>query len=133
MSAAWADVVDLPARERRRRGATAPAHPDDPLAGARCRDGTGELTRLFFSPDPPHIARAKRICATCPALVPCLEGALERREPAGVWGGQLFLDGRILATKRPRGRPRKVPRPEDHIPEIPLPRHLPGVAVVRGA
>jgi hypothetical protein len=133
VSAAWADVVDLAARERRRCGATAPAPPDNLLAGAHCNDGTGELTALFFSPDLAEIARAKRICATCPVLVPCLAGAIERREPAGVWGGQLFLDGRILATKRRRGRPRKVPRPEDHIPELPLPEHLTGVAVVRGA
>ncbi|HEX2563662.1 MAG TPA: WhiB family transcriptional regulator, partial [Acidimicrobiales bacterium] len=77
------------------------------------------------------IARAKNICATCPALIPCLEGALERREPWGVWGGQLFLNGKILATKRRRGRPPKLPRPEDQLPEIPIPEHLQGVAIVR--
>jgi WhiB family redox-sensing transcriptional regulator len=48
-------------------------------------------------------------------MAACLEGALERREPWGVWGGELFLNGRILAQKRRRGRPRKNPRPEDGI------------------
>jgi WhiB family redox-sensing transcriptional regulator len=38
---------------------------------------------------------------------PCLRGAIARREPWGVWGGHLFLNGKILAQKRKRGRPRK--------------------------
>jgi WhiB family redox-sensing transcriptional regulator len=98
---------------------------------ARCNDGSGRLTDVFFSHEPQDIARAKRLCVSCPALIPCLEGALERREPCGVWGGQLFLNGTIVATKRRRGRPRKVPRPEDQLPEVPLPEHLRGVPVVR--
>ncbi len=36
----------------------------------------------------------------------CLAGALERREPWGVWGGELFVSGVVVARKRPRGRPR---------------------------
>jgi WhiB family redox-sensing transcriptional regulator len=35
----------------------------------------------------------------------CLEGALSRKEPAGVWGGELFEEGRIIAKKRKAGRP----------------------------
>jgi WhiB family transcriptional regulator, redox-sensing transcriptional regulator len=98
---------------------------------ARCNDGRGRLTDLFFSPEPRDIARAKRLCLRCTALIPCLEGALERREPWGVWGGQLFVEGTIVATKRRRGRPPKRPRPEDQQPEVPLPQHLRGVPVVR--
>jgi len=102
-------------------------------AHARCNDGSGQLARLFFSEELQDIARAKHICATCPVLIPCLEGALERREPWGVWGGQLFLNGRILAHKRRRGRPPKLPRPEDQLPEIPIPEHLQQVAIARSA
>src|SRR5579875_3538069 len=47
--------------------------------------------------------------------LPCTEdpdlffaGAVERREPWGVWGGELFLRGEIVPRKRPRGRPRKA-------------------------
>jgi WhiB family transcriptional regulator, redox-sensing transcriptional regulator len=98
---------------------------------ARCNDGSGRLADVFFSGELQDIARAKRLCLSCPAVVPCLEGALERREPWGVWGGQLFVDGTIVATKRRRGRPRKVPRPEDQLLEVPLPEHLRGVPVVR--
>jgi WhiB family redox-sensing transcriptional regulator len=79
----------------------------DPWADASCRDGTASLVDLFFSEEPDEIAQAKAICAGCPLAVPCLEGALERREPWGVWGGQLFMNGRILPFKRKRGRPPK--------------------------
>ncbi|MGH7639343.1 MAG: WhiB family transcriptional regulator [Candidatus Dormibacteria bacterium] len=76
-------------------------------AVANCRDQTGALTDLFFSDQIPDIIAAKAICATCPLVEPCLEGALDRREPWGVWGGQLFLNGKVLAQKRKRGRPPK--------------------------
>jgi hypothetical protein len=36
----------------------------------------------------------------------CLEGALSRSEPCGVWGGELFEDGKVIQTKRAPGRPR---------------------------
>ena len=97
---------------------------DDYWDEALCRTGTGDLSRVFFSEELHDIARAKRICAECPVMAECLEGALARREPWGVWGGQLFLNGRVLATKRRRGRPPKTPRPEDQLPEIPIPAHL---------
>jgi WhiB family transcriptional regulator, redox-sensing transcriptional regulator len=93
-------------------------------ANAACRDGSGTLTHLFFSEELQDIARAKRICAECRVIEPCLAGALARREPLGVWGGQLILNGRILAHKRRRGRPPKHPRPEDQLPVIPIPDRL---------
>jgi WhiB family redox-sensing transcriptional regulator len=93
-------------------------------ADARCNDGSGSMVGLFFSDELQDIAAAKRICAMCPVMADCLEGALERREPWGVWGGQLFLNGKILASKRRRGRPPKVARPEDELPDVPVPEHL---------
>ena len=75
---------------------------------AACSDGSGLLTELFFSDEIPDIELAKAICSTCPLAGPCLRGALERREPAGVWGGQLFADGAVVAFKRKRGRPPKI-------------------------
>ena len=76
---------------------------------AACRDGEASLSGVFFSEELQDIARAKAICAECPVMDECLEGAIVRREPWGVWGGQLFLNGKILATKRRRGRPPKTP------------------------
>lgn len=80
--------------------------------------------QLFFSEELQDIAAAKRMCADCPVIAPCLEGAVARSEPCGVWGGQLFLNGRVLANKRRRGRPPKHPRPEDQLPVVPVPEHL---------
>ncbi len=99
---------------------------------AACR-AVANAGDLFFSEDIGDIAAAKRACAECSVLAPCLEGALERREPVGVWGGQLFMNGKMLATKRRRGRPPKVARAEDQMPAIPIPAHLAEVAHLRTA
>lgn len=66
---------------------------------------------LWFADRPADVEQAKQLCRDCPLQPSCLRGALERREPWGVWGGQLFENGRILAYKRPRGRPRKTAVP----------------------
>ncbi|MGO1173141.1 MAG: WhiB family transcriptional regulator [Actinomycetaceae bacterium] len=68
---------------------------------------TAEDPDLWFAEHTAEVERAKAACRTCPLLESCLEGALERAEPWGVWGGQVFVDGVVVATKRGRGRPRK--------------------------
>jgi len=62
---------------------------------------------LFFAESPADVERAKALCLDCPLRPACLDGALERREPWGVWGGELVLQGVVVPRKRPRGRPRK--------------------------
>jgi WhiB family transcriptional regulator, redox-sensing transcriptional regulator len=62
---------------------------------------------LFFAESPADVELAKALCVDCPIRKFCLAGALERGEPWGVWGGELFVKGVIVARKRPRGRPRK--------------------------
>jgi WhiB family redox-sensing transcriptional regulator len=66
---------------------------------------------LWFADAPEVLELAKALCAECPARQMCLAGALDRREPCGVWGGQIFQRGRIVNRKRPRGRPRKNSAP----------------------
>jgi WhiB family transcriptional regulator, redox-sensing transcriptional regulator len=63
---------------------------------------------LFFAESPEDVECAKALCRGCPARIACLSGAVERSEPWGVWGGELFLRGEIVPRKRPRGRPRKT-------------------------
>jgi WhiB family redox-sensing transcriptional regulator len=63
---------------------------------------------LFFAESPEDVECAKALCQGCPARISCLSGALERSEPWGVWGGELFLRGEVVPRKRPRGRPRKT-------------------------
>jgi WhiB family redox-sensing transcriptional regulator len=63
---------------------------------------------LFFAESPQDVEQAKAMCRDCRARIACLTGALERREPWGVWGGELLIRGAIVPRKRPRGRPRKT-------------------------
>jgi WhiB family redox-sensing transcriptional regulator len=67
-----------------------------------------EDPELFFAESPQDVELAKAMCRGCMARIDCLTGALERREPWGVWGGELLLRGAIVPRKRPRGRPRKT-------------------------
>jgi len=66
-----------------------------------------ENPELFFAETPQDVEVAKALCQGCPVRAECLAGALDRREPWGVWGGELFLQGVVIPRKRPRGRPRK--------------------------
>lgn len=72
--------------------------------GLPCQVNDAEL---WFADNPVDLERAKALCAGCPVRGACLAGAIARREPAGVWGGQIFQSGLVIAHKRPRGRPRK--------------------------
>jgi WhiB family redox-sensing transcriptional regulator len=62
---------------------------------------------LWFAETPADLDRAKTLCASCPIRRQCLSAALDRAEPWGVWGGEIFDRGSIVNRKRPRGRPRK--------------------------
>ena len=46
-----------------------------------------ESEKLFFSESPKRIAKAKAICATCPALDKCLNFALSECIEHGIFGG----------------------------------------------
>lgn len=79
-----------------------------PDFGARddlpCRQEDGDL---WFAEKPAELELAKTLCQGCPVLTECLLSAIERQEPWGVWGGQIFERGSVIARKRGRGRPRK--------------------------
>ena len=75
---------------------------DEELLPCRVNDA-----ELWFAESPADVEHAKALCTDCPVQAMCLDGALERREPWGVWGGELFLQGVVIPRKRPRGRPRK--------------------------
>lgn len=75
-------------------------------SGIPCEESDAEL---WFAESPADVEFAKTLCGACPVRMACLAGALSREEPWGVWGGELFVHGEIVARKRPRGRPRKNP------------------------
>lgn len=62
---------------------------------------------LWFAESTADVERAKALCRECPIREGCLAGAIERREPWGVWGGEVFVGGVVVPRKRGRGRPRK--------------------------
>jgi WhiB family redox-sensing transcriptional regulator len=76
--------------------------PDDLDLPCRVHDA-----ELWFAESPADVEFAKALCTSCPLARACLDGAIERREPWGVWGGQLVQAGVVVPRKRPRGRPRK--------------------------
>lgn len=86
---------------------------------ARCATPDGNYSSLFFSEEPHDMARAKAICLPCLAREQCLAMAIERAEPVGVWGGEIFVEGVPVAEKRRRGRPPRVARPELIVNEVP--------------
>ncbi|CAB4529398.1 unannotated protein [freshwater metagenome] len=91
---------------------------DSWIAAASCRDLD---TSFFFSDDLDDIGSAKRLCLSCPARPKCLDAAVERKEQFGVWGGHLFVAGKIVLSKRRKGRPPRKARPGDTMPEVELP------------
>ena len=94
-----------------RTGGSTPRQPQAPLSPAPvrrplpCREDDRDL---WFAERPEQLEMAKALCADCPVRDACLAGALSRGEPWGVWGGEIFERGAVIARKRPRGRPRKV-------------------------
>lgn len=79
----------------------------DSLCRLPCRENDPEL---WFSERPARLEMAKLLCGDCPIRRACLQGAVRRQEPWGVWGGEILADGAIIPRKRPRGRPRKADR-----------------------
>lgn len=79
----------------------------NPQAAARipCRQGDPDL---WFAEQAHDIEQAKAACAPCALREMCLAAAIAREEPWGVWGGEVFVDGRVVERKRGRGRPRKI-------------------------
>lgn len=62
---------------------------------------------VFFHPDGERglarenrVARAKKICQSCPVLVECRQYALSAQEPFGVWGGLDESERREIITHR---------------------------------
>lgn len=69
-------------------------------------------TELFFPDkgDMKSTFEAKKVCATCPVRVECLEFALENGETVGIWGG---MGGAALEEERNRRRRAQVSDPDD--------------------
>lgn len=102
------NLISSKTTEERGDAMTLALTPLDPMVGLEdvpCRRFDPDL---WFADAPGELELAKSLCTDCPVRVECLAGAMERAEPWGVWGGEIFERGEVIARKRPRGRPRKV-------------------------
>jgi WhiB family redox-sensing transcriptional regulator len=73
---------------------------------ARCIE---EDPELFFpvgttGPAIEQVARAKGVCAACPVRIECLAWALDTCQDAGVWGGLVEEERRVIRRARRRAR-----------------------------
>jgi WhiB family redox-sensing transcriptional regulator len=113
MRAGSSPLTTVPSPEDGEQEVMAPMQWRDATVGGQDTTGLSlvlpctEDPELFFAESPQDVEQAKAMCRGCRARLACLAGALERREPWGVWGGELLMNGAIVPRKRPRGRPRK--------------------------
>ncbi|MFJ5266703.1 WhiB family transcriptional regulator [Streptomyces sp. NPDC088387] len=73
---------------------------------AACADEDPELFFPIGDSGPALIQEeeAKAVCRRCPLMESCLQGALERGEAAGVWGGLSEKERRSLKRRAARQR-----------------------------
>ncbi|MEV4418080.1 WhiB family transcriptional regulator [Catellatospora sp. NPDC049609] len=86
------------------RAVAQPDFSDDPGTKLPCQFEPD----LWFADTVPEIELAKSLCAKCALKDACLSGALERAEPWGVWGGEIFVHGAVVTHRPRRGRPRRT-------------------------
>src|SRR3954464_12492702 len=70
---------------------------------------------LWFADAPAELELAKSLCGDCPVRIECLAGAVERAEPWGVWGGEIFERGAWFPGRGPGGRPRREAAPRAEV------------------
>ncbi|MFC7404020.1 WhiB family transcriptional regulator [Georgenia alba] len=83
---------------------------------------------LWFAEHREQVEQAKALCRGCSLRPGCLNAALARGEPWGVWGGEVLRDGVVVSGKRGRGRPRTRVRVDP-----PRRRHVPAGGPDTGA
>jgi WhiB family redox-sensing transcriptional regulator len=70
------------------------------LASAACR---GMGPDFFFPADGVGLARARRVCARCPATERCLTTALDDPSLHGIWGGTSARERQYLRSEEGLG------------------------------
>jgi hypothetical protein len=120
-------VTPRPANSRRlgpQREASRRAVPQ--LSSPAC---AGTDTALFFPDSTQGAAAAKAICQGCPARAACLQGAIDRGEQHGVWGGAYFegKERREIARRAAAAKPVRAAAGEPAVQAAGsrMPRNLP--------
>ena len=79
--------------------------PDEAASAWRRQAACKGLDPGVFHPDdhdPEAVEAAVTVCAACPVREVCLEHAIARREPDGVWGGRTARERRREIRRRRR-------------------------------
>jgi WhiB family redox-sensing transcriptional regulator len=73
--------------------------------GWRCQAACRGMDPAIWypSPDVDEKSWAIAICAKCPVRRQCLDHALQRREPLGIWGGKTAGQRRGIVARRALG------------------------------
>jgi WhiB family transcriptional regulator, redox-sensing transcriptional regulator len=90
-----------------------PRRPEPPLPVRAAGGGSlpcASAPDLFFAEAPKAVMAARRLCQGCPERRACLAGAIQRGEPSGVWGGELFGHGQIVVPLAAPPPPPPAPR-----------------------
>src|SRR2546423_10796963 len=75
---------------------------------------------LWFADSPAELELAKSLCGDFPVRIECLAGAVERAQPWGGRGGEIFHRGAVGPPNRPRRRPRTDDHVRDYVLGVPI-------------
>ena len=76
------------------------AEPSDPLDWQKRAECKNYPPSAFFPSDGVGVDAARKICAVCVVISPCLEYALTNRIDHGVWGGVSERERRRILKNR---------------------------------
>lgn len=98
-------MSDMPINSVTNSGTNSPINAlasDPESATAWMADGNCRMypPAAFFPSDGVGVDKARKICADCPVIEPCLEYALEHRIEHGVWGGCSERERRRILKRR---------------------------------
>ena len=82
-----------------------PTFENPACAGTNAVDVFFPASTLHWTVRNELVEQAKSICGTCAYRAECLAFAMVRREPDGVWGGELLRDGQVIPAYPRPGRP----------------------------
>lgn len=66
--------------------------------GSNCKDNPGPYTD-YDEDNPPSPIEAYHLCQGCPILLDCARFASAYAPPIGVWGGEVYLDGKPVMNE----------------------------------
>lgn len=70
-----------------------------PNVRAKCHNNPGPYMD-WDERNPPTAEEAAKLCSGCPLMRACANAQKAAREPFGIWGGRVIIDGRFIHKKK---------------------------------